>query len=70
MCIRDSLGCVCDTEIGYSLSQLNVLGNWQVYKTQYWGRHNANWWTGSLSTFGRVSFENYLIYTSISTCFD
>ena len=60
--IAGCLGCVCDMEIGDSPPQFNnALGNWQVYKTPYWGRHNANWWTGNLPTFGRVSLENYII---------
>ena len=56
--IAGCLGCVCDTEIGDNPVQFmhGALGMWQVYKTQYWGRHNANYWTGSLPTFGRVSF--------------
>ena len=43
-----------------------ALGMWQVYKTQYWGRHNANYWTGNLLTFGRVSFQYLLLYFLIT----
>ena len=52
--IAGCLGCVCDTEIGDSSSR-----NWQVWKGQYWGRHNANWWTGNLLNFAYVSFSSY-----------
>ena len=48
--IAGCLGCVCDVEIGDSSSR-----NWQVYKPQYWGRHNANFWTGNLLNFAYVS---------------
>ena len=54
--IAGCLGCVCDTEIGDSSSR-----NWQVYKIQYWGRHNANWWRGNLLEFAYVS-SSEIIY--------
>ena len=48
--VAGCLGCVCDIEIGDSLSR-----NWQVYKIQYWGRHNANYWTGNSLELAYVS---------------
>ena len=64
--IAGCLGCVCDTEIGDSSSR-----NWQVYKPQYWGRHNANWWTGNLLNFAYVSYNSIdFISYSILNCFN
>ena len=53
--IAGCLGCVCDTEIGDS-SVSGMLGSWKVYKSQYWGRHNANWYRGDLLQFAYVRY--------------
>ena len=52
--IAGCLGCVCDTEIGDSTSRIS---GWQVYKTKYWGRHSAIFYSGNLLQFSYVSTQ-------------